>query len=66
MAYSRLAPGSRRSGRGVMECTHLGGQFSHGLLDGLPGEVLLEIGWAAVVKCRVQPFGIVDLVDEAR
>ena len=49
-----------------MECTHLGGQLSHGLLDSLPGEDLLEIDWAAVANSGVQPLGIVDLLDEAR
>ena len=49
-----------------MECTNLGGQLSHGLLDSLPGKDLLEIDWAAVAKGRVQPLGIVYLLDEAR
>jgi hypothetical protein len=44
----------------------LGGHLSKGLLDSLPGELLLEIDRTAVAKGRVQPFGIVGILNEAR
>jgi len=49
-----------------LDCTPSGGHLGDGLLDSLPGELLLEVVRAAVAKGRVQPLGIVDLLDEAR
>ena len=56
----------RRSTTLALECTPWGGQLRYSLLDSLPGELLLEIDGTAVAKGRVQPLGIVDLLDEAR
>ena len=39
-----------------LECTPLAGQLGYGSLDSVPGELLLEIDWAAVTKGRVQPL----------
>jgi hypothetical protein len=35
-------------------------------MDSLPGELLLERDWTAIAKGGMEPFGIVDIVDEAR
>jgi len=40
------------------------GQRSGCRLAHLPGVLLLELDWAAVSECRVQPLGVVDVLDK--